>query len=440
MASIINAGTSGVTITGSSSAALNIQVGGTNAIQIGTAATATLSTTTFPSGTASAPAIAITGDTDTGIYAPAANQLAVSAGGTVAAAFNSNGLFFRNRIINGDMRIDQRNAGAAVTVNDADNLRFPVDRFAGIGTPAAGVFTLQQSTTAPTGFVNSIIATVTTSATPSGTNAYNILQNIEGLNIADLGWGTANALPVTLSFWVRSSVTGTFGGAIRNSASNRSYPFSYTISSANTWEYKSVTIPGDTSGTWLTTNGIGLRPNFSLGAGSDRLGTAGAWSGSNLSGVTGQTNLIATNGATFYITGVQLETGSVATPFERRPFGTELQLCQRYYEKSYDQSVAPGSASTSGYSSGNNPDQGTAVYIITPDRFAVTKRTSATMRVWDLAGNLNRTTQYTLGGLVRTDNANNIYTYTGYQSNAVMIFVVTASTASTYQWDASAEL
>lgn len=333
MASIINAGTSGVTITGSSSAALNIQVGGTNAIQIGTAATATLSTTTFPSGTASAPAIAITGDTDTGIYAPAANQLAVSAGGTVAAAFNTNGLFFRNRIINGDMRIDQRNAGAAVTVNDADNLRFPVDRFAGIGTASAGVFTLQQSTTAPTGFVNSIIATVTTSATPSGTNAYNILQNIEGLNIADLGWGTANALPVTLSFWVRSSVTGTFGGAIRNSASNRSYPFSYTISSANTWEYKSVTIPGDTSGTWLTTNGIGLRPNFSLGAGSDRLGTAGSWSGSNLTGVTGQTNLIATNGATFYITGVQLETGSVATPFERRPFGTELMLCQRYCQK-----------------------------------------------------------------------------------------------------------
>lgn len=269
-------------------------------------------------------------------------ELAIQANGSTAAAFNTNGLFFRNRIINGDMRIDQRNAGAAVTVNDADNLRFPVDRFAGIGTASAGVFTLQQSTTAPTGFVNSIIATVTTSATPSGTNAYNILQNIEGLNVADLGWGTANALPVTLSFWVRSSVTGTFGGAIRNSAVNRSYPFSYAISSANTWEYKSVTIPGDTSGTWLTTNGIGLRISLSLGAGSDRLGTAGSWSGSNLTGVTGQTNLIATNGATFYLTGVQLETGSVATPFERRLLSDELMRCYRYFETSL--TVAPASS------------------------------------------------------------------------------------------------
>ena len=265
------------------------------------------------------------------LTAGATASLSIQVGGATAAAFNTNGLFFRNRIINGDMRIDQRNAGAAVTVNDADNLRFPVDRFAGIGIATAGVFTLQQSTTAPTGFVNSIIATVTTSSTPSGTNAYNILQNVEGLNIADLGWGTANARPVTLSFWVRSSLTGTFGGAIRNSAVNRSYPFSYAISAADTWEYKSVTISGDTSGTWLTTNGIGVRLNFSLGAGSDRLGTAGAWAGSNLSGVTGQTNLIATNGATFYVTGVQLETGSVATPFERRPYGTELMLCQRYY-------------------------------------------------------------------------------------------------------------
>jgi hypothetical protein len=179
---------------------------------------------------------------------------------------------------------------------------------------------------------------------------------------------------------------------------------------------------------------------FSLGTGSAFTGTAGAWAASNFVKPTGSVDLVSTLNATFFITGVQLEAGSVATPFEQIDYGRELIMCQRYYEKSYDQSVVPGSASTSGYSAGNNPDQGTSVYILNPDKFSVVKRTAATMRVWDLAGNQGRTTQYTLGGLVRTDNANNITTYTGYQSNAVMIFVVTASTASTYQWDASAEL
>jgi hypothetical protein len=240
---------------------------------------------------------------------------------------------FRNRIINGDMRIDQRNAGASVTVNSS-TATFPVDRFAGRGVTSAGVFTAQQSSTAPTGFTSSVICTVTTAASPPGsTDAYLFRQNIEGLNVADLGWGTASAKTVTLSFWVRSSLTGTFGGALQNSAFNRFYPFSYSISVADTWEYKTVTIEGDTSGTWLTTNGIGITLSFSLGAGSSRVNTAGSWTASTTEGASGQVNLIATNAATFYITGVQLEVGSVATPFERRPFGTELSLCQRYYYK-----------------------------------------------------------------------------------------------------------
>ncbi len=238
--------------------------------------------------------------------------------------------FLRNRIINGAMAIDQRNAGASVTVNSGGQF-FTADRFYAQA-QGGGVFTIQQSSTAPTGFTNSIIATVTTADTSlAGTDFYVIKQRIEGFNSADLGWGAAGAQTVTLSFWVRSSITGTYTGALINSAENRSYPFSYSISAANTFEYKTVTIAGDTTGTWVTNNGIGISVGFALGVGSTYLGTAGSWAGSRLEGATGQTAWISTNGATFYLTGVQLEVGTVATPFERRQYGQELALCQRYY-------------------------------------------------------------------------------------------------------------
>jgi hypothetical protein len=241
---------------------------------------------------------------------------------------NATQLFgFRNRIINGDMRIDQRNAGAAVTANGA----FPVDRFTALN-DSDGAFSAQQDTVAPTGFVNSLKFTTTTADASLGATQYAAVQHrIEGLNVADLAWGTANAQPVTVSFWVRSSLTGAFGGVVANSAANRSYPFTYTISAANTWEQKSVTIAGDTTGTWLTTNGIGIRVTFGLGAGSTYSGTAGAWAGATYVSATGATSVIGTLSATWQITGVQLEAGSVATPFERRPYGTELALCQRYF-------------------------------------------------------------------------------------------------------------
>ena len=244
---------------------------------------------------------------------------------------------FRNRVINGNMVIDQRNAGASVTINNAAILQYSVDRFYGYGQTSDGVFTLQQDADVPSGqgFRNSLKATVTTAdASIGATQLYQIGQRIEGFNVADLGLGTAAASQITFSFWVRSSLTGTFGGALQNGGQNRSYPFSYTISAANTWEKKTITLTGDTSGTWLTTNGTGLEVIWGLGVGSTYLGTANAWAGSYLSGVTGQTQVIATSGATFYITGVQLEAGSVATPFERRPYGTELVLCYRYFEKS----------------------------------------------------------------------------------------------------------
>jgi len=247
---------------------------------------------------------------------------------------------FKNRIINGAMVIDQRNAGASVTANGY-NL---VDRWA-YAASQSSKFSAQQSTTAPSGFINSLIMTTASAVTIGAGDIFNINQPIEGLNISDLGWGTASAQTITLSFWVRSSLTGTFGGSLSNSAVNRSYPFTYTVSSANTFEYKTITITGDTSGTWLTTNGVGIRLFFSLGTGSTYSGTAGAWAGADYRSATGATSVVGTNGATFYITGVQLEKGSTATSFDYLPYGTELALCQRYFEKSYNMSVAPGAGS-----------------------------------------------------------------------------------------------
>ena len=241
------------------------------------------------------------------------------------------GYGFKNRIINGAMMIDQRNAGASITANDAT---FPVDRFK-MACSQSSKLTAQQnagSVTLPIGFSNYLGLTSSSAYSVGASDYFVVTHFIEGFNVADLNFGTANAATVTLSFWVRSSLTGTFGGAVRNSnAGTRSYPFSYTISAANTWEQKSITIAGDTTGTWNTTNGQGFDIRFGLGVGSTYSGTAGSWSGSNFLSATGATSVVGTSGATFYITGVQIEKGSTATSFDYRPYGTELALCQRYY-------------------------------------------------------------------------------------------------------------
>jgi hypothetical protein len=259
--------------------------------------------------------------------------------GTTGVTFNDSSLqgaaaspyVLKNRIINGDMRIDQRNAGASVTLTSGGI--FTIDRFDGVE-DTDGAMTAQQDTSAPTGFINSLKFTTTTAdGTLGATQWAACRQMIEGTNISDLGWGTADAKTVTLSFWVRSSLTGTFGGALTNGAFNRSYPFTYSISVANTWEYKTVTISGDTSGTWATTTAIGIRVQFGLGVGSTYSGTAGAWAGAGYLSATGATSVIGTNGATWYVTGVQLEIGTSATPFERRLYSAELAMCQRYYYK-----------------------------------------------------------------------------------------------------------
>lgn len=245
-------------------------------------------------------------------------------GSSIASGFTG----FKNRIINGAMVIDQRNAGASITVSSGTN--FNVDRFKSSNQTTA-VVTAQQVSDAPIGFVNSSRLTVTTADSSVGsTEVCYISQLIEGFNVADLGWGTADAKTVTLSFWVKSSITGLMGGAISNTV--RSYPYSYTINSANTWEQKSVTIPGDTSGTWNKTNSIGMVVYFNIGCGSTYLATPGTWVTAEEFGPTGQVNVISTLNATWQLTGVQLEVGSTATSFDYRPYGTELALCQRYYQ------------------------------------------------------------------------------------------------------------
>jgi hypothetical protein len=249
--------------------------------------------------------------------------------GTLGGIISPDSSVFRNRIINGAMVIDQRNAGASVSTSNIPNV-YTLDRWMAYYT-VANKFTIQQdSSVYPAGFSYSLKITSSAATTPDSGNEYSINQIIEGYNVADLDFGLSTAKTITLSFWVRSSLTGTFGGAIRNSNGTRSYPFSYTISAANTWEQKSVTIVGDTSGTWQKTTSAGFLVGWSLGNGSTNQGTAGAWVSSNKMTCTGETQIVGTNGATFYITGVQLEVGSTASSFEYRSYTTELQLCQRY--------------------------------------------------------------------------------------------------------------
>ncbi len=242
-----------------------------------------------------------------------------------------NATSFKNRVINGGMVIDQRNNGAVVTPTDN---AFTLDRWAQ-RVSGTGVYTVQQSTTVPTGqgFINSILATVTTAdSSIAAGDIYSFLYKLEGYNTSDLMWGTASAKTATLSFWVRSSQTGTYSVGFTNIAANRGYAATYTINSADTWEYKTITVPGDTTGTWNSNNLCSIQISFCLGCGTDRTEPAGSWSGNNVQGADGTFNWMANSGATFYMTGVQFEVGTVATSFDFRSYGTELALCQRYFE------------------------------------------------------------------------------------------------------------
>jgi hypothetical protein len=335
-------GTSGIKTTGGDDGVLNIQSNGSTVVAVdgsGVSVTGTLSS----SG---------------GYGAVSATTLTVNSNNISA----DNSLGFRNRIINGDMRIDQRNAGASVTVT---TIAYSVDRWLPQENNGSTV-TAQQSTTVPSGFTNSLLLTASTGATSASGEVARLLQRIEGFNWSDLGYGAAGAKTVTVSFWVRSSVTGTYCFGFMNNAQNRAYASEYSISVADTWEYKTITIAGDTSGTWLTTNGTGIICLWDLGSGSDFNQSAGSWSGTNDWKTSNQVDWVGTTGATFYITGVQLEVGSVATPFERRDYGRELIMCQRYLP------VLPGATSyVAGYNS-----SASQVYIPVP--FPVTARVAPT--------------------------------------------------------------
>jgi hypothetical protein len=330
-----------------------------------------LKVTNLQAPSAASPAIVLAAD------GSATAQLSSLNGGALSGA--------RNRIINGDMRVDQRNAGASVNVSSGG---FAVDRWY-VDTTTNASFTGQRnagSVTPPSGFTNYLGYTSTAAYSPGANTTCTARQFIEGFNSADLAWGTANAQTVTLSFWVRSSLLGTHSGSLSNGAGNRSYVFSFSISAANTWEYKSIVVPGDTTGTWATDNTGGIGVRFNLGTGTGTFGaTATGWQAGNLVGLTTAVQISATNGATFYITGVQLEAGSVATPFERRSYGQELALCQRYYEKSYDTETAPGTNTTTGCWCSVNINAAD-FYDFGRCQFRVTKRTNPTITMWSTDG------------------------------------------------------
>jgi hypothetical protein len=231
------------------------------------------------------------------------------------------------------MVIDQRNAGN--TVNNTTANLYTLDRWAIYGTVSAKFRAAQSGMPAvnTAGFSSCIQIYSLANTTVSASDIYIAAQAIEGYNFADMLWGTASALPVTLSFWVYSTLTGTFGGYVKG-GSTYTYPFTYTVSSANTWTKATVTIPGQTAGTWPTTTSAGLYVGFSFGTGSTYVAAANSWTGGDYYGATGQTQFVSTSAAVMYITGVQLEKGSTATSFDYRPYGTELALCQRYYWQS----------------------------------------------------------------------------------------------------------
>lgn len=331
----------------------------------------------------------------------------ISGGLTSISSINTTSISgWRNRIINGAMVIDQLNEGASTTIGASATTQYVTDQWQIVtnnNTDSNNFqFTVQQITSdVPTGFVFSLKCLTTSGGTAGDTNTLSYLvQKIEGQNIQDFQFGGSSAIAnMALSFWVSATETGTWGGAIQNSAQNRSYVFSYSVNSSGTWEKKTIIIPGDTSGTWLTTNGIGMRIIFDLGSGSTNRNTAGSWYGAAYYGVTSGKG-INTNNEKFVITGVQLELGGAASLFEYRAYPLEFMMCQRYYEKSYDIGSVPGSSSGSFQFATNASQTNTTTVRTGWIPFHVTKRTDPSISIWTGAGTSGKWTWVSTGNVV----------------------------------------
>ena len=311
----------------------------------------------------------ITLNGDTGITTPMYN-------GSITANAVTPSVNMKNRIINGAMVINQRYGTALQTGISG----YVTDRFQVLNS-SAGTVNTQTVTTAPAGFTYSTQLTVgTADASVGSTDSVIFYQTLEGYNIADLNWAGANAKSITLSFWVYSSLIGTYSGALVDAGGSVSYPFNYTISTANTWTQITQTVAGPVSGTFGKVNDVGVYLEFSLMTGSSFQGTPNAWAAGNFRGTASQVNWMATSGNTWLITGVQLEVGSTATSFDYRPYGTELQLCQRYFYKvSGATQYARIGIGPAGSSAGGNA----TIFMQTPMRILPTSvTTTGSLGLW----------------------------------------------------------
>ena len=347
----------------------------------------------------------------------------------------------RNLVMNGSMEVIQRGS-AAVTTDGS----YPCDRWIQNVTTSGAVSVQRVTDVTPNGFTAGIACTVTTAdATTDASDSWRFQQHIEGNNVDHLQFGTANALPVTVSFWARSSETGTFCmvllGSSDGSTPDRSYVSEYTIQSSNTWEYKTITVPGDTGGTWHTGTGKGLTVRFGLTAGSDVQQAAGSWGNTNAVGSSNQTQLLETVNATFYISGVQVEAGNVATPFEYRPRAYEIQLCQRYYCQSYNISVAPGSTVYQGAIHCRN-DQATAMTThFTNTRFPVVMRANPTVTLYSPEnGVADRVSDWNQGGSHVNNGTVSSVTHVGSQGFGRISLSAAEGPTIIFHYTANAEL
>lgn len=353
---------------------------------------------------------------------------------------------FKNRIIGGNFSTNPWQRGTSFT-GPADTV-YTADRFK-VSKVGVGVFNIDKTAEAPTiaeagvftqHCLHADVTTIDGSIVAS--DLYAIQHVVEGYNLYDLGFGQSGTRYLTLSFWHKHTVTGTYSVAFSNSALNRSYVAEYTQSTTNTWEKAELTIPVDTSGTWLYDNNVGLRLYFAMATGSTYAGAAGSWSANDYRGSTNQVNALATLGNDFKIALVQLEAGDKATRFETRSVGQELELCQRYFEKSYSQGTAPGTSITSyyyGLVGGSVADYATSSWNVTSLTFATAKRTTPSVTVYDAVGNSGKVSLYTGGGFVRSDNTAYNTIYVG-ERNLTLAQVQSASYGVLFAYTAAAEL